>query len=205
LSYGDIGPKAQIVNNYELGFRGASGPLRMSIAGFVSTSDDGVNFDPATNRITQQKEIIYGMEATGSWTVNQSLTFGTVLRVQEGRYDSNKDGVIDAYLPNNRIGAPFRGLLSADYRFDNGVLLRVEGEGFSGRDRPIDTAGTRYKLEPAAVFNASLAIPWRGSTFYLAANNIFDTAYENPTATSVRNLPVYSWGRTISAGMRTSF
>ena len=205
VSYADIGPKAQIVNNYELGLRGGSGPFRGSLAGFISTSNDGVNFDPATNRISQQKEIIYGVEFTGNLTVTSNLSVGTVLRYQEGRYDSDKDGDIDSYLPNNRIGAPFRAFLHADYRFDNGVVLRVEGEGFSGRDRVINTSGAHFKLEPAAIMNASVTIPWRGSTFFVAANNIFDTAYQNPTATSVRNLPVYSWGRTVAAGFRTTF
>jgi iron complex outermembrane receptor protein len=205
LSYSDIGPKAQIVDTYELGVRGASGPLRASLAGFVSTSEQGVSFDAATNRITQQAEVIWGAEFTGSWTATESLTLGTVLRYQEGRFDSDRNGTIDSYLPNNRIGAPYRGLVHADYRFVNGVVLRLEGEGFSGRDQPINTAGTRYPIDGAFIMNAALSVPWQGGTVYFGASNIFDTTYENPTATSVRNLPVFAWGRTLTLGYRKTF
>jgi iron complex outermembrane receptor protein len=53
--------------------------------------------------------------------------------------------------------------------------------------------------------NAALSLPWQGGQVYLGANNIFDTAYENPTATSVRNLPVFAWGRTVTLGYRKTW
>jgi iron complex outermembrane receptor protein len=204
-SYANIGPEAQIVNNYELGLRGTEGRLKYNLAGFVSTSDKGVSFDAATNTITQQKEIVYGVEFSGAYKVTSQLTLGGLFRYQEGRYDSDKDGSIDSYLPNNRIGAPYRGTIYGDYAFDNGVTLRLEGEGFSGRNKAINTTGTTYELKPAAIMNAALSAPWNGATVYAGINNIFDTAYENPTATSVRNLPVYAWGRTVTVGYRKTF
>lgn len=45
---------------------------------------------------------------------------------------------------------------------------------------------------------------WEGEA-YVAVNNLFDRAYQNPTATSVRNLPNYSWGRTVTVGFRKTF
>jgi iron complex outermembrane receptor protein len=40
---------------------------------------------------------------------------------------------------------------------------------------------------------------------YVAVNNLFDRAYQNPTATSVRNLANYAWGRTVTVGFRKTF
>lgn len=205
ISFTSISPEPQIVNNYELGIRGGNGPYKGSITGFVSTSEKGVTFDPLTNLISQQKEMIYGVEYIGEMAVTSNFTFGTTIGYREGRYDSNKDGVLDSWLPNNRIATPVRGLVYGDYRFDNGIKLRVEGEGWSGRNRGINLANTVYPIEGGFTMNAALSGPVYGGEAYAAVNNLFDTAVQNPTATSVRNLPVYSWGRTVTVGYRKTF
>ena len=74
-----------IVNSYELGVRGSVDRFRGSLVGFVSTSEDGVTFDPATNSISQQKEIIWGAEFTGEVDVTEKLRLGTFLAYREGR------------------------------------------------------------------------------------------------------------------------
>jgi len=205
ISYSAIAPEAQIVNSYELGIRGSYERFKGSLTGYISTSDDGVTFDPVTNTMSQQKERIWGVEATGDVTVTDAFTMGTVLSYREGRYDTNGDGKLDSNLPNNRIGSPWRGMLYGSYRFVNGMQLRVEGEAFSDRDVAIDLRGTRYKLKGAATMNVALTAPiWEGEA-YVAVNNLFDRTYQNPTATSVRNLANYSWGRTVTVGFRKTF
>lgn len=212
ISYANLGIETQIVNSYELGLRWSGPVFRGNIVGFISTSDNGVSFDPATNTISQQKEKIIGAEGTGEVTINPNLNIGTVLAYREGRYDTNKDGILDSYLPNNRISTPFHGTIYADYRFDNGVVLRVEGQGFSGRDRKVNLAGDHYKLESGEVMNISLAAPLWGGTAYVGVQNVFDNAYQNPTASSVRELtpppttsPVYAFGRTVNVGFRKTW
>lgn len=123
IAYASIAPRAQIVDSYDFGVRGRAGIFSGSLAGFVSTSDNGVTFDPATNLISQQKEIIYGTEFVGEARVTDQLTLGTVLTYREGDYDTNRDGRTDSRLPNNRIASPFRALASANYRFDNGIAV----------------------------------------------------------------------------------
>jgi iron complex outermembrane receptor protein len=205
VSYASIGPEAQIVNNYELGIRGSLDRFRGSLAGFISTSQKGVTFDAATNTISQQKEFIYGAEFIGEYMATDQLTLGTMFGYREGRYDSNKDGSLDSWLPNNRIATPFRGSLYANYVFDNGVSVRVEGEAFSGRDKRIDLSGTRYQIKPGATMNLALSAPVKDGEAYVAVNNVFDTTFQNPTSSSVRNLPIYSWGRTVTLGYRKTF
>ena len=99
ISFTAIAPEAQIVNSYEVGIRGSDGPFKGSISGFVSTSENGVTFDPATNLISQQKEMIYGVEFIGEMALDSHFTLGTTLGYREGRYDSDKDGKLDSWLP----------------------------------------------------------------------------------------------------------
>jgi iron complex outermembrane recepter protein len=205
IAYSTIAPEAQIVDSYDVGIRGRSGIFSGSLAGFVSTSDGGVTFDPLTNRISQQKEIIAGVEFAGDAQITENFALSTVLTYREGRYDSDGDGSIDSFLPNNRIASPFRAVISGTYRFDNGVTFRLEGEGFSERDVRIDLAGTRFPLKDAFLVNAALTAPLAGGQAYVAVNNLFDTAYENPTATAVRNLDVCGFGRTVTLGYRRTF
>ncbi|MCJ2133110.1 TonB-dependent receptor [Methylobacterium sp. J-026] len=205
IAYSSIAPQAQIVNSYDFGVRGRVGIFSGSLGGFVSTSDEGTTFDPLTSRLSQQKEMIYGVEFTGNAQVTEQLSLGTVLGYREGRYDTNKDGRLDSSLPNNRIGAPFRATVSGTYLFANGVSVRLEGEGFSGRDARIDLVGTRYRLKDAFTVNASVGAPLAGGELYASVNNLFDAAYWNPTATSVRNLTVYGLGRTVTVGYRKTF
>jgi iron complex outermembrane receptor protein len=181
------------------------GAYKANLAGFMSTSKNGVTFDSVTNQISQQREVIYGVEFNGEAAINERVTVGTSLTYREGRFDSNKDGSIDRYLPNNRIATPFRATANATYRFDNDVAVRVEGEAFTGRNKAINLTGTRYEIKPGALMNLGLDAPFKGGRAYLAVNNVFDTQYENPTATSVRNLPVYSWGRTVTFGYRRTY
>lgn len=205
ISYTAIAPEAQVVNNYELGIRGGDDRFKGSLTGFVSTSEQGVTFDPLTNKISQQKEMIYGVEFIGEMALTSQLSFGTVLGYREGRYDSDRNGSLESWLPNNRIATPFRGTIFTDYRFDNGIKVRLEGEGYTGRHVPINTAGTIYPIGGGMTMNAAISGPWQGGEFYAAVNNLFDTPLVNPTATSVRNLNVYSWGRTATVGYRRTF
>lgn len=211
INYSNLGIEPQIVESLELGLRWAGPSFRGNIVGFVSRSDKGVSFDPSSNTISQQKEKISGVEGTGEVTINPQLTVGTVLAYREGKYDTNKDGILDSYLPNNRISTPFHGTIYSDYRFDNGAVLRLEGQGFSGRDRVVNLRGNHYKLESGEIMNASLAWPVWGGTASIGVQNIFDSYYQNPTATSVRELaptttnPVYAFGRIVSAGFRKAW
>ncbi|MCF4166585.1 TonB-dependent receptor [Zavarzinia compransoris] len=203
VSYAAIGPEAQIVDNYEIGIRSAGADYRLSLAGFLSRSDEGVNFDPATNTISQQKEEIIGIEATAEVDVTESLTLGAVAAWREGRFDSDGDGKLDRELPNNRIATPFHGTLWGEYRFEAGTGLRLETEFMTGRhafDGTVD-----HETESTMLLNVAVDQPLLGGDLSLSVNNVFDTAYDNPTATATRNLAVPAWGRTVTLGYARSF
>jgi iron complex outermembrane receptor protein len=205
VAYSSIGPQAQIVNSYELGVRRRGPGFNAGLVGFISTSDQGVTFDPFTNRISQQEEFIWGAELNGDYAVTRRFTLAGLLAYREGRYDSDGDGRIDSFLPNNRIATPLRAVLAGIWSFDDGTFLRVEGVGFTGRNQRIDRAGTRFKIDDGATMNLAVGTPAFGGQAYASIDNLFDTSYQNPTATSVRNLPVEAFGRTITVGYRRTF
>lgn len=207
IDYSDIGPKAQIVNSYELGLRGNWRQFRGTITGFVSTSKHGVNFDSASNTIEQQKERIHGLEFTGEVDLSSTLTLGTLLAYREGKRDTDGDGSLDAYLPNNRIATPFRAVGYATYQLDLGLAeklrLRGELEYFSSRDR--DDGTTRQRIDDAATVNLLGSYPLYGGEFGFGLRNLFDVNYENPTATATRNIPVSGFGRVMTVSYRKTF
>ena len=203
VSYANIGPDAQIVDNYEIGLRGRGEDYRFSFAAFLSKSDDGTTFDAATNRVSQQKEEIIGFEATGEVDLTEVFALGGTAAYREGRYDSDKDGRLDTDLPTNRIATPFHGTLYGRYRFETGTELRLESQFFTGRSVLIGT--TRQETRSAALLNLSVAQEAFGGDLSLAVDNLLDTDYDNPTATATRNLPVKGWGRTVTLGFSRSF
>lgn len=201
VSYASIAPDPQVVNNYEVGLRGSNGDFGGSLSAYLSTSDNGVNYNVATNRVSQQKERIWGVEATGWWNVSNNLTVGGILGYTEGRYDANLDGTIDSWLPNNRIATPVHGLVYGTWVFDNGVSLRGEAEFFKGRDK----VTTVPEIESAVLFNVLASGKVAGGELSVAVRNLFDNDYMNPTASATRNNVVQGEGRTITVGYKVTF
>lgn len=203
ISYANIAPRPQLVNTYEAGLRGDWGRFRGTLTGYLSTSEDGVNYDIAANRVSQQEERIWGVEATAAFDINSMFTVGGLIGYQEGRYDADQDGTIEGneYLPNNRIPSTVKGLVYVDAFFGNGVSARGEVEFFSGRDRI-----AAQELEGVALVNLSMTKQFdNGSELNLAVRNLFDTDYVNPTASATRGAPVPGLGQTVFASYKVQF
>lgn len=203
ISYADIAPEPQLVNTYEAGLRGDWGAFRAGASAYLSTSDNGVNYDIAANRVSQQKERIWGVEANAEYDVNSMFTIGGVFGYVEGKYDADRDGKIESneYLPNNRIPSTYKGLAYVITRFDNDITLRTELEMFSGRDR-IES----QKLDGAALVNIGVSKKFANeSVLNFAARNVFDTYYVNPSASATRGADVPGLGRTIALSYQMSF
>lgn len=196
VDFADIGPEAQTVDNVEAGLRFDREPFRLALSGFFSWSDLGTNFDASTNEVVQQKEEVYGIEAVGEVDILQELTFGTVFAWREGRRDTDGNGSLDANLPNNRIGAPFRVTSYVDYATPFDLRLRLEALFTSGRNQ-FDGV-QKVELDPTYTFNVGAAYPVFGGLLRFGVENLLDRAQENPTATSTRNLAVNAFGRTVS-------
>lgn len=203
ISYADIAPEPQVVNTWEGGLRGDWGNVRGGASAYLSTSDNGVNYDIAANRVSQQKERIWGFEANAEYDISEMFTLGGSVGYVEGKYDANRDGKIGAneYLPNNRIPTTYKGLAYVVTHFDNNLTLRTELEFFSGRDRIAS-----QQLDGAVLANIGVTKKFAGGQeLNFAVRNVFDTYYVNPTASATRGADVPGLGRTIAASFKVTF
>lgn len=203
VDFSDIAPEAQLVDNYEVGVRGEWERLRASVSGYISESDLGTTFDVSTNTVSQQKEQVYGVEAIAEADVTEQLVLGGVFSWSEGKRDTDDDGDLDSYLPNNRIGPPLRLTGYVNYETDFDLTLRLEGVYTGSRDR--DDGVQRVKIDNALTFNLAADYPLLDGNLSLGVENILDVEYENPTATASRNRPVNGFGRVVSVRYSRNF
>lgn len=201
LSYAEIGPKPQVVDTWEIGMRHDSTDWSGQISAFYSTSDEGVNFDPTTNRVRQAREEIWGIEAQGVYALSDSTVLDGMVAFREGRVDNNGDGTVDGWMGNNRIASPWRARLGVSHEFANGIMLRGEAVHLSGRDK----VATEVELDGVTLINTSLAAPVGPGMMSLSIENLFDKDYVNPTATATRNTHAAGWGRTVTLGYNLTF
>ncbi|MCL4066107.1 TonB-dependent receptor [Pseudomonas sp. GX19020] len=201
LSYADIGPKPQVVDTWEIGLRHEEETWNGQISAWYSTSDEGVNFNPVTNQVSQQREEIWGIEAQGMYALSDATVLDGMIAYREGRVDKNGDGNVDAWIGNNRIGSPLRARLGVTQEFGNGWRARVEALHLAGRDR----APGEIDLQSVNLVNASVSKQIGPGLFSVAVENLFDKGYANPTATATRNVDSMGLGRTVTVGYRVSF
>lgn len=100
-------PEAQVVDNYELGWRGRFGGWQATLTGFYNTSDLGTTFGgPPDFQLQQRKEEIYGVEVTLGLQATSALSVDATGSWQRGRVDTDGDGDVDHPLPGTRIAPP---------------------------------------------------------------------------------------------------
>ncbi len=101
-SAGQLASEAQKVHNYELGLRGRYGPVKASVVGFYSTSNNGTTFNKDLS-IVKLPERIWGVEGELSYQVTEQVNVGGTASWAEGEIDLDDDGKYDEDLPNTRI------------------------------------------------------------------------------------------------------
>ncbi|MBD8893279.1 TonB-dependent receptor [Roseibium litorale] len=202
INYASIAPEPQLVNSYEAGLRGDWGRFRGMVSAYLSTSENGVSYNVTTNQVSQQKELIWGVDASASADVLDNLTLGTVFSYVEGKYDADGDGEIEAgeYLPNNRIPNNYKINVFGEMRFMYDIMARAEVEYLSGRNV------TSQDLPEVTLVNLGLSKDFgKSGKLSLAVRNVFDTSYVNPVASAVRGAEVPGLGRTIALTYRVTF
>ncbi|MBP3127718.1 TonB-dependent receptor [Thalassospira sp. ER-Se-21-Dark] len=200
LNFSDIDVEASKVKTYELAARYDGTDFRTTGAVYMSTNDRGDNYDSATNKLSQEKERIIGAELTGEYDISDDTYVGALASYVEGRYDTNEDGDLDSWLPNNRIPSPFRFTGYVDSYVWGDLNMRFDGTYTAGRYKIEDK-----KIKPSLVFNLSGNYPLLGGTARFGIENILDSSYENPAATALRGYSVAGHGRTVTIGYRREF
>lgn len=174
-----VNPEAQVVDNYELGWRGAFQRLDASASVFFNTSDLGTSFDEDLN-LLRQKEEIYGFELTADYRVSDPWTLGGTFSWQEGKADTDDDGSVDAYLPVTRISPP-KLTAYAEYAPTERWDARVQLTRFFDRDRDeysADFGGV--DTDAYTVVDLSLTAALGPGRMALGVNNLFNQDFIVP-------------------------
>ncbi len=200
LNFDEIDVEASKVKTYEMAARYSGQDFRATGAVYMSTNEHGDNYDSSTNKLSQEKERIIGAELTGEYDVTADTFVGALASYVEGRYDTNEDGDLDSWLPNNRIPSPFRFTGYVDSYVWGDLNMRFDGTYTAARNKIEDK-----KIKPSLVFNLSGNYPVLGGTARFGIENILDTSYENPAATALRGYSVAGHGRTVTIGYRREF
>ena len=200
LDFADIDVEASKVKTYELAARYAGTDFRTTGAVYMSTNERGDNFDSSTNKLSQEKERILGAELSAEYDISEETFVGALASYVEGRYDTDEDGDLDDWLPNNRIPSPFRFTGYVDSYVWDDLNMRFDGTYTAPRTKIEDA-----KIKSSLVFNLSANYPMLGGTARFGVENIFDASYENPAATALRGYSVAGHGRTVMLGFRREF
>jgi iron complex outermembrane recepter protein len=93
---------------YEVGFRGDLGPLRLTASAYYSDAPLSAQLVVVSPLLPleplRQPEEIWGFEATADYRVNDQITVGGVFTYQDGTFEDATGEEFD--LPNDRIAPP---------------------------------------------------------------------------------------------------
>ena len=170
-------PEAQVVDNYEIGWRGYFGQVDLTASLFYNTSDLGTTFDNNL-RLLRQEEEIYGAELTGDWRATDAMTLGGSVSYQEGEADTDDDGDVDAYLPATRISPP-KLTLYGEYTPSGAWGARLQGTHFEDRDHDDYSAGFGgVDTEGYTLVDASVSLDAGPGRLSLGLDNLLNEDYD---------------------------
>lgn len=133
-------PDAQVVDNYEVGWRAWFQHWQASVSAFYATTGLGTTFGgPPDFEQNRQKEETYGVELSADVDATRAVRLGGTASWQEGRTDTDDDGDTDSYLPGTRI-APPELTLYGEYAPTELWSARLQAKHLFKRDRFADNA-----------------------------------------------------------------
>lgn len=172
-------PDAQLVDSYELGFRGGTGRFNASITGFLNTSDRGSTLsDFPELSLVRAPERVYGLEATVDAQVDPFEIGGTAT-VMQGKTDADDDGNYGTYLPNSRIPPEkvtgYVALAPSDrWSIRAQVLYSGQRDPFEG---DAATAFGQSDVESYTIVDLSASIDAGTGVVGIGIENLFDNFY----------------------------
>ena len=158
--------------------------LKAEAVYFNRKIDDLITFDFASGYLNRDEENVNGFELDLNWIVNSALTLGTYYNYLTGETITlNEAGEIESEdelirRPNHLFG------VKASYRFDNGLLLRMDGEFVTERtdlffDPENNFAAEQVTLDPLLLANAyaGYSLFQNRGNLYLTVRNLFDADF----------------------------
>lgn len=174
----DLKPKAQLVNNYELGWDTRIGKhLLFSAVEFYNTSKYGVTLIGASLDVQRAPERIYGAEAEVTYTIPKWI-FNATASYVEGKVDYNNNGKYMDYLLGTRIAPP---KVTGKISYDVTAKFRVTVQGlYSGNRKRFENQVQSFgmgNVNSYALFDLIVNYKiWKGD-LSLGVNNVLNTFY----------------------------
>jgi iron complex outermembrane recepter protein len=186
-----ISPEPATSDQYEIGFRGASGQWAYTAAAFYSESDSAseLQADPSCGGPGEFCPLIplrapqrfHGIEATLEWTLNERLTIGGLLTYQRGEIFSEDFGDYIEYSTD--VVSPFRVTGYVEFEILPMWRNRVQATYFGEADyfTPAELDFGRVNTESAFVVDLMSSYPLGPGTVSLGISNLLNNEYVNVT------------------------
>lgn len=174
----DLKPKAQLVNNYEIGWDSRIGKrLLFSAVGFYNTSEYGVTLIGASLDVQRAPERVYGAEAEITYTLKK-WNFNTTASYVEGKMNSDNNETYSNYLLGTRIAPP---KVTGKISYDVTQKFRIIAQGiYSGNRKRFDKQVQSFgmgNVHSYVLFDLIVNYKiWKGD-LSLGINNVLNTFY----------------------------
>lgn len=200
-------PKAQLVDNYELGVRGELYGIHYEASYYLNKADYGTDFvinalNPGEATTLREKEEVHGWEVSLDGYIGEATKWSLSYAESEGRRDANHDGDLDTPLSNRRIGPPQLNAM-VEYEINPDWYVRVQGNRSGSRNAfptaPVDNFYTG-KIEPTNRIDLSSRYKFNDSVdLTVGVNNLFNKDYYSVTSQLLNRNALYvkAEGRTV--------
>ncbi|MGM0411797.1 MAG: TonB-dependent receptor [Pseudomonadota bacterium] len=177
----ELNPQPQVVDNYELGWRGRFQDWRATATAFYNTSELGATFGgPPDFAILRQEEEVYGAEFSGEMEAGRAWRLGGTATWQEGRVDTDDDGETDDYLNGTRITPPEL-TLHAKYDPAESWSGRIQAKRVLDRERFGDsTTFAEGEVDGYTLLDASARLEAGPGKVSVGLRNLLDEQYRTP-------------------------
>lgn len=205
----------QIIDNYEIGFRGSIENLTYGFAAFYSESEFGENFlyDAATGlgQYNRAPERIYGFEIIADWQVTPDFTLSNTFAWNEGEFDADGSGPGGFQAQSALDVQPWKLTVAGDYTVHDNLSLNFLVLTIGDRDSAFDDGTDLYEISGYTVadIGGSYKLPF--GTLNLQVTNLFDKQYLSPASQTYANNGFFNNrvnpapGRAISLAYEISF
>jgi iron complex outermembrane recepter protein len=211
-------PEPATSDQYEVGVRGSTGPLRFGGAVYYSGSDSAalLQADPTCAGITPLCPLIplrapqrfSGVEADLAWTVRPDLDLSAVFTLQEGEVF---DDTLSRYINYaTDVVVPIRLTLRADWSPTEALDLglQVSHYGSSSFFTPAEEGLGFIETEAVTLLSGSASYDLGPAEIYVAADNLLNEDYISPStqAAGSGSFAYYRGaGRRVTLGIATRF
>ncbi|MEM1380592.1 MAG: TonB-dependent receptor [Pseudomonadota bacterium] len=170
----------QIVDNYEIGIRGAFGIWDYTLAGFYSDSELGENFlyNPTTlvgefNRAPQEN---YGLETVIGMNPTDELRLSAAFSWNDGDFDNEGDGLGTRPLSGLDV-QPYKLVINANYDVTDDLELNAQILNVGDRDRAFDDGVDAFPFEGYTQVDVGAFYKAGPGTLGVQVTNLLDETY----------------------------